>query len=77
MSLSYWEIESWLSDVDYCVVGSGITGLTCALELRALHPGARILVLERGTLPSGASTRITSSGSRLSRSELDGDDRGL
>ncbi|MBC2838097.1 FAD-binding oxidoreductase [Robiginitalea sp. SC105] len=57
MSLSYWEIESWLSDVDYCVVGSGITGLTCALELRALHPGARILVLERGVLPSGASTR--------------------
>ena len=57
MSLSYWEIESWLTDVDFCVVGSGITGLSCALELRKGHPGADILVLERGILPAGASTR--------------------
>lgn len=57
MSLSYWEIESWLTDVDFCVVGSGITGLSCALELRRQQPAAGILVLERGTLPAGASTR--------------------
>jgi len=57
MSPSYWEIESWLTDVDFCVVGSGITGLSCALELRKSHPGAKILILERGILPAGASTR--------------------
>ncbi len=57
MSLSYWETESWLTDVDFCVVGSGITGLSCALELRKRLPAANILILERGILPSGASTR--------------------
>lgn len=57
MELSFWEYRSWFSDVDFCIVGSGITGLSCALELRKDHPSARILVLERGTLPQGASTK--------------------
>jgi glycine/D-amino acid oxidase-like deaminating enzyme len=57
MELSYWEIKTWLSRLDYCVVGSGITGLSCALELRQRYPDARILVLERGVFPHGASTR--------------------
>ena len=57
MNLSYWEIRSWLSDLDFCIVGSGITGLSCALELQRLHPGANILLLERGTFPQGASTK--------------------
>ena len=57
MNLSYWEIRSWLSDLDFCIVGSGITGLSCALELQRLQPGARILLLERGTFPQGASTK--------------------
>lgn len=57
MNLSYWEIRSWLSQVDFAIVGSGITGLSCALELRRRKPDARILVLERGALPSGASTK--------------------
>lgn len=57
MSLSYWESDAWFTDVDYCIAGSGITGLSCALELNRLEPKARILVLERGALPQGASTR--------------------
>ncbi len=57
MNLSYWESETWLKNLDYCIVGSGITGLSCALELRERRPQARILVLERGSLPLGASTR--------------------
>ncbi|WP_088339899.1 NAD(P)/FAD-dependent oxidoreductase [Robiginitalea sediminis] len=57
MELSHWEYASWFSDVDYCVVGSGITGLSCALELKRKDPGARVLVLERGVLPQGASTK--------------------
>ncbi len=57
MSLSYWEIRSWLSEVDFAIVGSGITGLSCALELQKHRPEARILILERGTMPSGASTK--------------------
>lgn len=57
MSFSYWEHKTWLSDVDFTVAGSGITGLNCALQLRKKYPGARIIVLERGLLPSGASTK--------------------
>src|SRR5690606_18035287 len=37
--------------------GSGIIGLNCALRLRERFPNARILVLERGMLPQGASTK--------------------
>lgn len=57
MNLSYWERMSWFSDIDFTIVGSGIVGLNCALALREQHPKARILILEKGTLPQGASTK--------------------
>jgi len=57
MNLSYWEIKTWLSNVDFTVIGSGIVGLSCALELRRKHPKAKIIVLEKGMLPQGASTK--------------------
>jgi len=57
MNLSYWEYKSWLSNIDFTIVGSGIVGLNCALELRKLHPEAKILVLDKGVLPQGASTK--------------------
>lgn len=57
MNLSYWERKSWFSDIDFTIVGSGIVGLNCALELKERHPKARILVLEKGVLPQGASTK--------------------
>ena len=56
-NLSYWEYKSWLSDIDFTIVGSGITGLSCALQLRKRFPEAKILILERGSLPQGASTK--------------------
>ena len=39
------------------MVGSGIVGLSCALFLKRKHPKSKILVLERGLLPQGASTK--------------------
>ena len=57
MNFSYWEQKSWLSDVDFVIVGSGITGLNCALQLHKDYPGASILILEKGLLPEGASTK--------------------
>ncbi len=57
MNLSYWEIQSWLANVDYTIVGSGIVGLNCALHLRQRFPKSKILVLEKGMLPQGASTK--------------------
>lgn len=57
MNLSYWEQKTWFSNVDFCIVGSGIVGLSCALQLKKMHPKAKIIVLEKGILPQGASTK--------------------
>ena len=57
MNLSYWEIKSYLTNVDFAIIGSGIVGLNCALHLRQKFPKATILILERGMLPQGASTK--------------------
>ncbi|MDY7395769.1 FAD-dependent oxidoreductase [Aureibaculum sp. 2210JD6-5] len=57
MNLSYWEIKSWFTNVDFTIVGSGIVGLSTALFLKEKHPKANILILEKGILPQGASTK--------------------
>ncbi|WP_396170264.1 NAD(P)/FAD-dependent oxidoreductase [Flavobacterium sp.] len=57
MQLSYWEIKNWFTSVDFTIVGSGIVGLHCALQLRARFPESKILILEKGILPQGASTK--------------------
>ncbi|WP_053990535.1 FAD-binding oxidoreductase [Mangrovimonas sp. TPBH4] len=57
MNWSFWEIQSWFSNVDFTIVGSGIVGLNCALHLKKKYPKAKILVLEKGILPQGASTK--------------------
>jgi glycine/D-amino acid oxidase-like deaminating enzyme len=57
MDLSYWEQKTWFSDVDFTIAGSGIVGLHCALTLREKFPNSKILVLEKGMLPQGASTK--------------------
>lgn len=57
MTLSYWEQSSWFSNIDFTIVGSGIVGLNAALHLKEKYPLARVLILERGILPTGASTK--------------------
>ncbi|GGE12221.1 NAD(P)/FAD-dependent oxidoreductase [Psychroflexus salis] len=57
MNLSYWEQKSWFINVGFCIIGSGIVGLSCALQLKKKHPAANILILEKGILPQGASTK--------------------
>jgi glycine/D-amino acid oxidase-like deaminating enzyme len=54
--ISYWEQQSFIS-YEHIIIGAGIVGLSTAIELRSHFPSARILVLERGLLPSGASSR--------------------
>lgn len=54
--LSFWERESFIH-YDYIVVGGGIVGLSTACSLKERVPKARVLVLERGVFPSGASTK--------------------
>ena len=57
MNLSYWELKHWFAQVDFTIVGSGIVGLHCALALRERFPNRKILILEKGILPQGASTK--------------------
>ena len=57
MQLSYWEQESIFNNVDVVVIGSGIVGLNAALNLKIKNTKLKIVILERGVLPYGASTR--------------------
>lgn len=57
MNLSYWEQNTWFTNIDFTIVGSGIVGLHCALALRDKFPESKILILEKGILPQGASTK--------------------
>ena len=54
--LSYWEKESFVK-YDYIIIGSGIVGLSTAISLKEKKPETSVLVLEKGLLPSGASTK--------------------
>lgn len=54
--LSYWEKESFVN-YDHIIIGSGIVGLSTAISIKEKKPDAEILILERGILPTGASTK--------------------
>ncbi|WP_334189021.1 NAD(P)/FAD-dependent oxidoreductase [Noviherbaspirillum sp.] len=54
--LSFWEQDAMLA-ADLIVIGGGLIGLQTALEYRSRRPHESIKVLERGLLPSGASSR--------------------
>jgi len=55
--LSFWERESVFSQIDVCIIGGGIVGLSAAIAICEQSPGLKIVVIERGFLPYGASTR--------------------
>jgi glycine/D-amino acid oxidase-like deaminating enzyme len=55
--LSYWEKTALTEGIDYAIVGGGIVGIATALRLREMYPEARIAILERGYISTGASTK--------------------
>jgi glycine/D-amino acid oxidase-like deaminating enzyme len=57
MSLSLWEKESFYAPADIIIAGSGFVGLWSAYFLKKKQPKLRITIVERGTIPTGASTR--------------------
>lgn len=54
---SYWEKKSLFKKFDLIVIGSGIVGLSTAISFKQRNKKAKVLILERGILPSGASTK--------------------
>ncbi len=56
-AFSYWERTAFIDQADVIIIGSGIVGLSAALHLKRRQPELKVTVLERGFLPSGASTK--------------------
>ncbi|HQW18729.1 MAG: FAD-binding oxidoreductase [Bacteroidia bacterium] len=57
MQLSFWEKSQWFDNIDVVVLGSGIVGLHAAYFIKKKNPKLNVLIIERGFLPYGASTR--------------------
>lgn len=55
--LSFWEKSVITEDIDFIVVGGGIVGAATAIRLREMNRNAKIVLLERGYLSTGASTK--------------------
>lgn len=54
--LSFWERDHFLN-YHHIVIGGGIVGLSTAVSIKEKKPDAKVLVLEKGVFPSGASTK--------------------
>jgi glycine/D-amino acid oxidase-like deaminating enzyme len=57
MQHSVWEKETFFAPQDIIIAGSGVTGLWCAIHLKEKNPTLRITIIDRGLIPTGASTR--------------------
>ncbi|MGM0478933.1 MAG: NAD(P)/FAD-dependent oxidoreductase [Bacteroidota bacterium] len=55
--LSFWEKNEYFSDISFCIIGAGIVGYSTAIELKEQYPDKKIVIVERGYLPAGASTK--------------------
>lgn len=57
MAISVWEQSTYFAPKDLVIVGCGFVGLWTAFEAIQKNPKLNISILERGVIPSGASTR--------------------
>ncbi len=57
MAISAWEQSTYYAPKDVVIIGCGFVGLWTAYELINKYPKMQITILERGVIPSGASTR--------------------
>ena len=55
--LSVWEKESFFAPADIIIAGSGLVGLWSAYYLKRRAPKLSITIVDRGIIPTGASTR--------------------
>jgi gamma-glutamylputrescine oxidase len=54
---SFWEQESFSEEIGLLVIGAGIVGSSAALRWKQLNPYSRVVIIDKGLMPEGASTR--------------------
>lgn len=57
MQISIWEKESFYAPKDVIIIGSGLVGLWSAYYLKKQNPRCSVAIVDRGIIPTGASTR--------------------
>ena len=57
MPHSFWEKEIYFRQIDYVIVGSGIVGLSTGISILEKEPKANVLIVDKESIPTGASTR--------------------
>lgn len=55
--VSVWEKETFFAPQDIVIAGSGFVGLWSAFYLKKRNPKLKITILDKGIIPTGASTR--------------------
>jgi gamma-glutamylputrescine oxidase len=55
--ISIWEKETFYAPYDIVIVGSGFVGLWSGFQLKKKNPKLKIAIVDRGIIPTGASTR--------------------
>lgn len=57
MQISIWEKESFYAPKDIIIIGSGLVGLWSAYYIKKQNPKTSVAIIDRGIIPTGASTR--------------------
>ncbi|MCC6252701.1 MAG: FAD-binding oxidoreductase [Bacteroidia bacterium] len=57
MNLSYWEKKSFFGKQHLIIVGSGIVGLNAAICYKQKNPKNSVMLVDRGIIPQGASSK--------------------
>lgn len=55
--ISIWEKETFYAPQDVIIIGSGFVGLWAGLQLKTKNPKLKITIVDKGFIPTGASTR--------------------
>lgn len=54
---SIWELDTFYRKRDIIIIGAGFSGLWAAISIKEKYPEKSVLIIERNSIPLGASTR--------------------
>ncbi len=55
--ISIWEENTYYKNRDFVIIGAGFSGLWTALSIKEKYPEKSVLVIEKESVPKGASTK--------------------